>query len=266
MQGTPVMGVVLSVGKLEPAMIPALAIFLTAGFFLVAHIWTLNDWSDFREDRGVENKISAKARTTTRSVLLRFSIWSLIAGLALFCFLPLQTLTIAGIIASLGLIYSLPGIRAKGIPLLSSVTHLVGGALHFLLGYSLFGGIDQRAILISIFFSLIFTAGHATQEVQDFDADRSAGTRTNAVVFGKTPAFLAAIAGFAIAFLYLVWLAFEGIVPARLGFSALLLPVQAACTLHVLHLGLERKNLEWLRLRYRVIFGLVGINILSLAF
>jgi 4-hydroxybenzoate polyprenyltransferase len=149
---------------------------------------------------------------------------------------------------------------------LSSLIHLAGGFFHFLLGYSLFGNIDQRALLISIFFALVFTAGHATQEVQDYENDLSSGIRTNAVVFGKMPVLLAALAGFAIAFLYLPCLAFAGIVPARLGYSALFLPLQVGWTFHVLRGGLSREHLAWLRTRYRVVFGLIGLNIISLIF
>ena len=267
MQGTPLMGAVLSAAKPSPAMIPTLAVFIPAGLLLVAHIWTLNDWSDYTGDRVVANKPSqACASKVTRAALLQISIGLLVGSLALFCLLPLRTLIIAGIIAVLGFASSFPGIRAKGVVGLSSLAHLAGGIFHFLLGYSLFGNIDGRALLISIFFSLVFTAGHATQEVQDYEDDLSSGVRTNAVVFGKKPVFLAAFTGFAIAFLYLPCLAVAGIVPDRLGFSALFLPLQAAWTFHVLRSGLTREKLEWLRARYRVVFGLIGLNIISLLF
>ena len=77
------------------------------------------------------------------------------------------------------------------MPLVSSVSHFIGGLLHFWLGYSLFSPIDRRAILIAPFFALIFMAGHANQEVQDQDVlIRKGRIRTNAVVFGKTAVFL----------------------------------------------------------------------------
>lgn len=264
MQGTPLMGVVLSVSKPEICMVPALALFLPASFLLVCHIWTLNDWADYRDDRHLHNQICMPSRGFQRSILLRLSIASLLASFALFCFLPLQTLLLAGIIAVLGMIYSFPAIRAKAVPGLSSLVHFTGGIFHFLLGYSLFGGIDQRALLISVFFALVFTAGHATQEVEDYTNDQASGIRTNAVTFGKKPVFLAAFASFAAAFLYLAWLAVAGIIPARLGFSALLLPLQAAWTFHVLRVGLDPENLQWLRHHYRVAFAAIGLSILSL--
>ena len=264
MQSPPLMGVVLSVSKPQHAMISPLAIFMSASFLLVAHIWALNDWSDYMDDRIASRRSSpARSSEATRADLFRFSIGSLVASLAVFGFLPWKTLIIAGAIAALGFIYSFPGIRAKGLAGLSSLSHFAGGILHFLLGYSLFGDLDRRAFLISIFFALVFTAGHATQEVQDYESDLASGVRTNAVTFGKRAVFLAAFICFAIAFLYLGCLAITGIVPARLGFSALLLPLQATWTFHVLHSGLTREKLVWLRSRYRMAFGLIGLNIIS---
>jgi 4-hydroxybenzoate polyprenyltransferase len=264
MQGPPLMGAVWSVAKPQHAMISSLVIFMSASFLLVAHIWALNDWSDYTEDRIASRRRStARSSETTRADLLRLSIGSLAASLAFFGFLPWKTLIIAGAIAALGVIYSFPGIRAKGLPGLSSLAHFIGGILHFLLGYSLFGDLDRRAFLISLFFALVFTAGHATQEVQDYESDLASGVRTNAVAFGKRAVFLAAFTCFAIAFLYLGF-AVTGIVPARLGFSALLFPLQAAWTFDVLHSGLAREKLVWLRSRYRMAFGLIGLNIISL--
>jgi 4-hydroxybenzoate polyprenyltransferase len=265
MQGTPWMGIVLSVSKLEPAMIPTLAVFLPAGFLLVAHIWILNDWSDYREDRvAVNNVAQARASKVARATLLRLSLGSLLCSLALFGLLPLQTLIIAGIITVLGFVYSFPGLRSKGVIGLSSLTHFAGGIFHFLLGYSLFGEMNARALLISLFFALVFTAGHATQEVQDYENDRASGVRTNPVCLGKKPIFLAAFVMFVMAFVYLAYLAVAGIVPVQLGFSALLLPFQAVWTFQVLRGGLTHERLAWLRQRYRAAFALVGLNILSL--
>ena len=264
MQGPPLMGVVLSVSKPQHAMILPWTLFMAAGFLLVTHIWALNDWADYTTDRIISRKSSpARSSAATRPDLFRISIGSLVASLALFCFLPGKTLILAGAIAGLGFIYSFPGIRAKGSAGLSSLAHFVGGILHFLLGYSLFGDLDQRAILISLFFALVFTAGHATQEVQDYENDLASGVRTNAVAFGKRSVLLVAFTGFAIALLYLGCLAVAGIVPGRLGLSVLLLPLQAVWTFRVLRSGLTRENLLWLRSRYRMAFGLIGLNILS---
>ena len=58
----------------------------------------------------------------------------------------------------LSTLYSLPWFDWKGRPLLSSAAHLIGGVLHFLLGYSLGGRLDGRGLVIAVFFALIFAA------------------------------------------------------------------------------------------------------------
>ena len=63
----------------------------------------------------------------------------------------------------------------KTTPVAASLHHLVGGALHFLLGDRLAHGVDGRGILLSLFFGLVFAAGHLNQEVRDHDADLPPG-------------------------------------------------------------------------------------------
>jgi len=269
LQGTPLMGMVFSVGNLTAHQIPAIVLFGLASFLLVAHIWSLNDWSDAREDQGDVNKASGaySNKGIDPSMMLWFSIALLSTSLGLFALFALQTLLIAASIALLGFLYSFPGIRAKGVGLLSSVPHFAGGLLHFLLGYSLFASIDRNAMLIAPFFSLVFAAGHATQEVQDYEADLLSGTRTNAVVFGKKPVFLAASAGFGLAYAYLPCLAMAGIVPARIGLlSSVLFPLHLYWSLQTPRGGLEFEQIGQLRRRYRALFALIGLDMISMLF
>ena len=82
----------------------------------------------------------------------------------------LASLVVASI-AALSALYSLPYFHWKGRPLLNSATHLAGGVLHFLLGYSLGNAIDRRGLALATFFALTFAAGHLTQEVRDHQGD-----------------------------------------------------------------------------------------------
>ena len=61
-------------------------------------------------------------------------------------------------IAGLSALYSAPAFHMKGVPLLNSALHLIGGLLHFLLGYSLLRPVDGRSLEIGCFFALIFAA------------------------------------------------------------------------------------------------------------
>jgi 4-hydroxybenzoate polyprenyltransferase len=148
--------------------------------------------------------------------------------------------------------------------LYSSVPHFLGGVLHFLLGYSVFAVIGLNATLIAVFFALVFTAGHAIQEVQDHDADRRAGLRTNAVRFGRLPVFWAALAVFLVAYGYLLFLAAAGMIPTRLGLLAPVLCVlHLQCTRRALEAGLSHHGVRQFRRRYRTLFAAVGLGVMS---
>ncbi len=266
LQGPPLMGVVFSMGSFSQRTLPPVLIFVSASVLLVAHIWWLNDWSDYRAD-GMTDKLRRPplGKDIPRHVLMNLSVGSILVSLGLFLLLSPQTMVIACMIAGLGVVYSFPGIRTKEKAGLSSLSHLVGGALHFLLGYSLFGEVlTPRALLISLFFSLVFAAGHATQEVQDVTRDRISGVRSQAVCFGAGPVFLFACFGFGMAIVYLTTLAVAGVVPNRLAICGLLFPIQALWSVRVMRNGLTESDLHRLRIRYRFLFALVGLNMLSM--
>ena len=269
LQGPPLMGVVLSVGKLTVAKIPHIALLAVAGFLLVAHIWSLNDWADIHADTNDPNKSENvfSCKGVNPPAMLRFSIALLIASLCLFAMLGRVTLLIAASIALLGFFYSHSGINAKGMPVLSSMPHLIGGLLHFLLGYSLFAPIGAKAVMTASFFALTFTAGHFAQEVQDYEGDRSRGVRTNAVVFGKTTVFVASFVLFTLAYASLLWLSLAGIMPRRLWiFPLLLFPLHCYWSLDVLLRGLSHDRVARFRGRYQALFALIGLGMISTLF
>ena len=151
--------------------------------------------------------------------------------------------------------YSHPALSAKSAPVLSSLPHLLGGLLHFLLGYSLFDALDRRGILIGFFFALTFTAGHLNQEVRDHEGDRVNGLRTNAVFFGKERTFLAGLVLFMLAYADLAWLAFRGLIPAALGVLPLVLgPIHLALSVRAMRRGLSFDSVGRLQRGYRTLY------------
>jgi 4-hydroxybenzoate polyprenyltransferase len=250
LQGPPLMGAALSLRHWTGASLVSIGILFFAGFLLVAHIWSLNDWADLPAERC--------------NPMLGLSLSLLVLSMALFTCLGRTTLLIAIGVALLGFVYSHPAIDAKGKPVFSSVTHLAGGLFHFLLGYSVFSTLGLKAVMTASFFALVFTAGHATQEVQDYEDDRLMGIRTNAVVFGKTAVFIAAFIGFACAYGDFAWLSLSGILPPRLWLMAVaLFPLHCYWSLDALRTGLDPDRLRRLRNCYRVLFILIGMAIAS---
>lgn len=266
LQGTPAIGVICALRPWTIPSLPRLIVFGAASTALVAHIWSFNDWADFQNDQLSPAKaaVVASRRRVEPSAILKVSVALLLLSVGLFALLPATTLAFALAISCFGLLYSFPGVGCKGVPLLSSACHLAGGLLHFLLGYSLFASVDRRAILMAPFFALVFAAGHATQEVQDHDHDRKAGIRTNAACYGKTPVFLAGLAGFAVAYGYLAALAALGLVSRTLGLLVLsLFPLHLFWSVQALRQGLTRAGVHRLRQRYRFLIGLLGAAVVA---
>lgn len=269
LQGSPLLGAAFSIGALTVDTAVSLAIFTLASMLLVAHVFSFNDWAGIALDANDPNKSAAVfvTRGIGRRDVAVLSLALLAASLVLFALLRRQTLLVGVAIAALGAFYSHPASNAKGIPVVSSLPHLVGGTLHFLLGYSLFAHIDGRGILIGLFFALTFTAGHLNQEVRDYEGDRLNGIRTNAVAFGSTPAFVAGLVLFTLAYADLFALAAARIVPLPLVVLPLLLyPVHVVWSIATLRRGLTFTTVSRFQNRYRLLYALIGVGMVAALF
>lgn len=266
LQGSPLLGFAFSRPPLTLEATLQAVVLGVASFLLVAHVLAFNDWAGFVSDALDPNKAGAisLARGVFRGELGVLSLVMLAASLVTFTLLPSRTLLIAIAIAALSTVYSHPAINAKGIPLLCSVTHLAGGMLHFLLGYSVVTPVDRRGSLIALFFALTFTAGHLNQEVRDHDGDRAAGLHSNAVAFGPTAAFVAGLGLFTLAYAYLLVLAWVGLVPALAGWLApVLYAIHMGWSIGTLRQGLTFDTVSAFQRRYRVLYALIGLTLLA---
>jgi lycopene elongase/hydratase (dihydrobisanhydrobacterioruberin-forming) len=266
LQGSPLLGACFALGAVNASNIASLVIFSLASTLLVAHIFTLNDWAGVAADANDPNKSSEVflARGVSRREVAVLSLCLLASSLVLCTLLPRRTLLLAVVIAALGVCYSHPSINAKGIPVISSTPHLLGGLLHFLFGYSLFSPIDRRGVLMGLFFAVTFTAGHLNQEVRDYDGDRINGLLTNAVAFGKTAAFAAGFVGFTLAYADLLLLARAGILPASLGVLPIVLyPVHVLGSVWTIRAGLTFASVSRFQSWYRLLYAVIGMAMLA---
>ena len=254
LQGTPLMGVLFSVGAITTSKLGEILLFLVASILLVAHIFTLNDWAD------VAHGVKAPDPQVPSRRLFWFSLALLVASLILFAFLNARVAALAIIIAVLGISYSHPWLNAKGTPIASSLPHLIGGWFHFLLGYAVFSSIDRRGILIALFFALTFAAGHLNHEVRHFDLDRERNARTNAVTFGRRATFVAGLIGFTCAYLCLFLLGWFAFVPRWLGSVAVIFyALHVFWSLRALRFNLRTDVLERFKIQYRFAYAVIGI-------
>jgi len=264
LQGSPLLGAsfALAGGLAENA--GRLAVLVAANVCLVAHIFALNDWSNRSADLADPNK--ADRVFTARGVGQRemgvLTAGLLIVSLVLFWRLGTATLVLALGIAALSALYSLPPFAWKGRPLLSSAAHIVGGVLHFLLGYALGSAIDRRGLLVAAFCGVTFAAGHLTQELRDYDGDVRTGVRTNAVAFGKRRTFAASLALFTVSQALLAFLALQRTHPLMIILLVVLYLVYLRWSAQALAGGLTHAGVCRLQARYRVLYAVIGVALI----
>jgi 4-hydroxybenzoate polyprenyltransferase len=227
----------------------------------VAHVFVLNDWSGIHGDLKDPNRAARTfaAKGITRAEFGYLAVAFLVLSLLLFAVLGLAPFCLALAIAGLSALYSAPVFHMKGLPLLNSLLHFAGGALHFMLGYAAFAALDIRAGAIGCFFGLVFTAGHLTHEARDCEGDELNVIRTNAVAFGRRRSFFASLALFTAAFALLVALAAWGTVPRVLMLAAALYPVHLFGAWRALRAGLGFESLSRFQRWYRTLYALIGV-------
>jgi 4-hydroxybenzoate polyprenyltransferase len=264
LQGSPLLGAAFATRHGGMHHLAPLAILFAANFFLVAHIFMLNDWSGLTIDLADPNKAAGvfTARGVGRREMGGVTAALLLASFALFSALGPVPLGLALAIAILSALYSLPQFNWKCRPLLNSVTHLAGGILHFLLGYSIVSAVDRRGVAIATFFALIFAAGHLMQEIRDHEGDAANDMRTNAVTFGPRRTFAASLMLFTFAQLLLLVLALQGVLPRPLAALVALYPAQLWWSLDTFRAGLTYASMSGLQARYRALYAVVGVGML----
>ncbi|MFC5489924.1 UbiA family prenyltransferase [Dokdonella soli] len=261
LQGTALFGALYSIGTLTKGNLFVLAVVVAGSLSLVAHVFVLNDWSGIRGDLRdpARSDRTFVTRGVSRAEFGYLAVVLLALALSLFWLLGTIMFAIALAIAIVSALYSAPPFHMKGLPVFNSVLHLVGGALHFLLGYAAFSAIDERGVAIACFFALVFTAGHLMHETRGYVGDSLNGIRTNALAFGKVHTFIAGLALFTAAYALLAALAASGAVPHVLLFAAALYPLHLCASLWALRSGLTFERLRQLQRLYRLLFAVIGI-------
>lgn len=265
LQASPLLGIVLGGYDVARDGLIAPGLLVLGSFALTAHIFVFNDWAGHEGDR--RDPLRAPhvfdGAGISRKEVAGAAIMLLVVAAIALAAVGAAALAIGAAIAGLGFLYSGSPVLGKSTPVASTMNHLVGGTLHFLLGYTLVQEIDSRGIAVGLFFGLVFAAGHLNQEVRDYDGDRASGIRTNAAVFGRRKAFLASVCVFMAAYALLTWLAVRGVLPRMLMWSPAAALLHLAWSLRALRRGLGFETAVWIQVRYRCLFALVGLAMMS---
>ena len=261
LQAPPLLGAAFALRHATATRPAPLALLLIGNLCLVAHIFVLNDWSNVTHDLADPRKAGDvfTVRGISRAKMGWLAGALLVGSLVLFGELGWAPLAFASGVATVSALYSLPRFDWKGRPLLGSVAHLVGGVLHFLLGYSLGGPVAASGFVAALFFAVTFTAGHLTQEVRDHEGDLRNGVRTNAVVFGPRRAFAASMALFTVSQALLLYLALRGQIHPSLAWLCLLHGVHLRWSFQALSGGLAHESICRLQRRYRSLYAITGL-------
>ncbi len=260
LQASPILGGVLGGFSLERCGLLRPGLLLAGSVALTAHVFVFNDWaghgSDVRDPRRAT--LVFTRRGISVSQVARVAVALLIIANVAFAAVGGPAILLGAAIAALSLLYSCSSWFGKSMPIAASVNHLLGGALHFLLGYTLCHAPDARGLALSLFFGLVFAGGHLNQEVRDYEGDLLNGIRTSAVVFGRRRAFLASLCIFTVAYAILAGLAELGVLPRLMLWSTLAWLLHVAWSLRALRRGLGFETALWMQRRYRLLFAFIG--------
>ena len=265
LQASPILGCFLGGFSLERYGVIRLGLLLLGSLALTAHVFVFNDWAGHRSDIRDPRRATLvfARRGISRRQVARVAIALLIFANVTFAAVGRPAILLGAAIAALSLLYSCSPSFGKGTPILASINHLLGGALHFLLGYTLSRGLDARGLVISLFFGLVFAGGHLNQQVRDYDGDLLNGIRTSAVVFGCRRTFLASLGTFTAAYAILAGSAALGFLPRLLLWTTIAWPLHVAWSLQALQRGLGFETALWMQRRYRLLFAFIGLAMLA---
>jgi 4-hydroxybenzoate polyprenyltransferase len=265
LQASPLFGSVFGGFHLGWWDVSRLGLLLLGSLALTAHIFVFNDWagysSDIRDPRRAVLVFTQQG--ITRRQVAHVAAALLAIATVIFVALGPLTLLLGAAISALSLLYSCSSSFGKRAPVVGSVNHLLGGTLHFLLGYTLFHALDVSGLAIGLFFGLVFAGGHLNQEVRDYEGDLQNGIRTSAAVFGPQRTFLASLCIFTVAYAILFCLAESGILPRLLLLSPVVWLVHLVWSRQAFRRGLGFETALWMRQRYRLLFGLIGLAMVT---
>lgn len=265
LQASPILGIFFSGFSFAQGGVIRPGVLLLGSLALTAHVFVFNDWAGFSSDSRDPQRAALvfTRHGISRDQVALVALALLIFANVAFASIGAVTIVLGAAIAALSLLYSYSPIFGKSTPIMASINHLLGGALHFLLGYTAFHTLDADGLMISLFFGLVFAGGHLNQEVRDYEGDRLNGIRTSAVVFGARRTLLASLAMFTVAYALLTSLAARDVLPKLLLGSPILWMVHIAWSVQALQRGLGFDTALWLQRRYRLLFALVGLALLA---
>jgi len=179
--GFPLIGLFFAFESASQLVSMPVFLFILAVFLLFTAIYAFNGLAGIGEDGENARLSDLKNRKPTFVTTLAVSL-----SLSLACFFFIKPgLAIFAVISFLlWCVYSFPKKGFKYRPVLGTLIHFFGQIIHFLMGYAVIKPVDNAGIAASVYFALLFSAGHINHELIDREADEKTGIMTGAVCFG----------------------------------------------------------------------------------
>lgn len=198
--GFPMIGLFFAFKSVDQLVSLPVFLFAAAIFSLFTAIYAFNGLAGTEDDK--HNSRLADLAGKRRSFIVTLAV-SLVLSLILFFMIKPLLAVFSAISFLLWCVYSFPKKGFKYRPVLGTMIHFFGQIIHFLMGYTVLAPLDKGSAAASLYFALLFSAGHINHELIDHDADEKAGTRTGAVCFGVSAWEKVSFALFLIAALYI---------------------------------------------------------------
>ena len=150
-------------------------------YSLMLSVYTANALLGKKHDKINPRLKSLTLFTSNYYLILTILLYSFSAILCLL-FYP-KTIGFQIAIFVLCFIYAIPGF-GKHLPLVGTFFHFFVGIIQFNFAFLFFAPISIHSFLISLYFALIFSAGHLHHEVIDYEADFKNKIKSSAVKWG----------------------------------------------------------------------------------
>lgn len=198
--GFPMIGLFFAFKSADQLISPPVFLFAAAIFSLFTAIYAFNGLAGTEDDK--HNSRLADLAGKRRSFIMTLVV-SLIISLVLFFLIKPVLAAFSAVSFLLWCVYSFPKKGFKYRPILGTMIHFIGQIIHFLMGYTVIAPLDKGSAAASVYFALLFSAGHINHELIDHDADEKSGIKTGAVCFGVSAWEKVSFALFTLAALYI---------------------------------------------------------------
>ncbi|HEC77538.1 MAG TPA: hypothetical protein ENI34_00160 [candidate division WOR-3 bacterium] len=238
---------------------------LLAFFFGWVHGYTLNEWGGYASDRLDPRRMDKPLITGNISTreMLGFSIVNAFFCVVLYAFLNPWLLIIVFFDIAIGVLYDHPKTALKAIPFASFAVLFIVSVNDVLLGWLIFSTEPVKGIIFGIFFGILGLAGISFHEAGDYESDRDAGIKTNAVRFGKKRILTAGFVFYTLSCFYFILLTILRIIPSDLyPVFIVTYPVYVYIFYRCIKAGATSAAIHLLIKRYRLLYGCIGLYLL----